>query len=539
MSIDLSLNRIRKLLAVFPEPYTRPTIHITGTNGKGSVCAYVSSILTSSGLVVGRFNNPHLLSFIDGICIQNKPVAPALFWPVREEIHRLDEQHAIGASNFELFTCFALLIFERAKVDVVVLEVGMGGRLDATNVVPDASILASALTAVDLDHQALLGDTIEQITREKAAIARQGKPFVLGPQVHRQVQDVARSVVDAAGGDLLPYCPVTPVEWDEELDGAQTPAGTGIGVPLLQVVHVSLPAFPEPVRALLPLHGEHQLSNLGTAAGIVSALLTHPACQRPELALRDRLSPATIASGIRATRWPGRLSYHTITLPQDPSGPATANPDGSRVLVLADGAHNPASATALAAYLSTMLPSTGSGPLTLTYVLGLSHSPPKTPEQTLGPLFAIREELSKSRELRLGAALLSFTQPQRMPWISAVPPTTMRAAIETLLPSSDLSGIEIFEDTTEADEAQSDGAAATFTSTAAKMSADPKADADRLALERPPRTEHVERALRWAVGRRRGGEDALVVLAGSLYLVADFYRLLEKFGQAQEIWGTN
>ncbi|KAI0712605.1 Mur ligase [Earliella scabrosa] len=493
MSIDLSLDRIRKLLAVFPEPYTRPTIHVAGTNGKGSVCAYASSILSAAGLVVGRFNSPHLLTFIDGICIQNKPVRPELFWSIRDEIHRLDGQHEIGASNFELFTCFALLIFERAKVDVVVLEVGMGGRLDATNVVPDECILASALTAVDLDHQSLLGDTVEKIAREKAAIGRRGRPFVLGPQVHRQVEDVARSVVDAAGGDVVSPAVVTPVEWIEDLDGAQHPAQTGIRVPLLHAVQISMPCFPEPVRALLPLHGEHQIGNLGTAAGIINALLTHPSCQRPELKLRDRLTPAAIASGIRATRWPGRLSYHTITLPPDPA----ASYEGSRVLVLADGAHNPASATALAAYLSSTLSQTGSGrPLTLTYVLGLSHSPPKTPEQTLGPLFAIRTELAKTRDVRLGAALLSFTQPLRMPWIQSVPPVDMRRAIETLV--------------------------------------DPTT-----AVERPPRTEHVERALRWAVGRRRDDEDSLVVLAGSLYLVADFYRLLQKFGQAQEIWGAD
>lgn len=529
MAIDLSLERIRKLLAVLPEPYTRPTIHVAGTNGKGSVCAYVSSILTASGLVVGRFNSPHLLTFIDGICIQNKPIRPEVFWSIRDEVHRLDVQHGIGASNFELFTCFALLIFERAKVDVVVLEVGMGGRLDATNVVPDESILVSALTAVDLDHQALLGDTVEKIAREKAAIARKGKPFVLGPQVHRQVEDVARLVVGAAGGDVILPSAVSPTEWVEELDGPQRPAQTGIGVPLLQAVQISMPCFPEPIRALLPLHGEHQYHNLGTAAGIINALLTHPSCPGSELELRDRLSPAAIASGVRATRWPGRLSYHTITLPPDPP----ANPEASRVLVLADGAHNPASATALAAYLSSMLSNIGSGPLTLTYIFGLSHSPPKTPEQTLGPLFAVREHLSKLRAIRLSVALLSFTQPARMPWIQSVPPSDMRKAVESLVPPA---SVQIFEDTIEADEP---APAASFTDTAAKVETDRGTDADRQSVERPPRTEHVERALRWAASRRRGDEDALVVLAGSLYLVADFYRLLQKLGQGDEIWGAD
>ncbi|TFK90774.1 Mur ligase [Polyporus arcularius HHB13444] len=527
MSIDLSLDRIRKLLAHFPVPYTRPTIHVAGTNGKGSVCAYVSSILAAADppLVVGRFNSPHLLNWLDGISIQNKPITLETFWPTRNEIHAIDTEHGIGASNFEQYTCMALLIFERMHVDVVVLEVGMGGRLDATNVAPDACILVSALTAVDLDHQALLGNTVELITREKAAIARKSKPFILGPQVHRQVEDVAREIVEAAGGELLPACSVVPVEWDENLDGPQRPAGAGIGVPLLQTVQISMPSFADPVRALLPLHGEHQYGNLGTAAGIVSALLTHPSVQRhvPELKLHERLTPAAIARGVRATRWPGRLSYHNITLPADPSTGETE----LRLTVLADGAHNPASAAALAAYLTSMLEKTGKGPLTLTYILGLSHSPPKTPVQTLGPLLEVQSQLSKTREVRLGAALLAFTQPARMPWISAVPPATIRAAIDTLVPPSSQTEskpvIDIYEDEAEVPEEQ----------------LQPGVDPDKQVLERPPRTEHVERALRWAASRRREGEDSLVVLAGSLYLVADFYRLLQKYGQADEIWGAN
>ncbi|RPD62809.1 Mur ligase [Lentinus tigrinus ALCF2SS1-6] len=529
MSIDLSLDRIRELLAHFPVPYTRPTIHVAGTNGKGSVCAYVSSILAAAEppLVVGRFNSPHLLNWLDGISIQNKPVTFDTFWPVRNEIDAINTTHDIGASNFEQYTCMALLIFERLHVDVVVLEVGMGGRLDATNVVPDECILVSALTSVDLDHQALLGDTVELITREKAAIVRKGKPFVLGPQVHRHVEAVAREIVEAVGGELLPPCSVVPVDWDENLDGPQRPAGAGIGVPILQPVQISMPAFAEPVRALLPLHGAHQYGNLGTAAGIVSALLTHPSVQLhvPDLQLRDRLTPVTIARGVRATRWPGRLSYHNITLPADPA----TGQEELRLTVLADGAHNPASAAALAAYLSSMLEKTSKGPLNLTYILGLSHSPPKTPVQTLGPLLAVHSQLSKTRDVRLGAALLAFTKPARMPWISAVPPATMHAAIDTLVPpsgssfSQSESTIDIYEDEPEVPEEQ----------------VQPGADPDKQVLERPPRTEHVERALRWAAGRRREGEDALVVLAGSLYLVADFYRLLQKYEQADEIWGAN
>ncbi|KAI1794810.1 Mur ligase [Ganoderma leucocontextum] len=461
MSIDLSLDRIRKLLNHLPVPYTRPTIHVAGTNGKGSVCALVASILTAASppLVVGRFNSPHLLSPLDGISVGGKPIDQDIFMQARGEVRRINDERTLGATMFELYTCFALLIFERLKVDVVVLEVGMGGRLDATNVVPDDNILVSALTSVDLDHQAFLGNTIEDITREKAAIARAGKPFVIGPQVQPQVDATARSVVNSLAGELAATCIVSTVEWDVDLDGAIPRTQGGIQVPFFQPVHIYPPSHTDPIRALLPLQGEHQVDNLRTAMGIISALQTHPSSEHSGLNFQQRLTPDAISRGIRATRWPGRLSYHTISLPPD-------------ILVLADGAHNPAAATAVGAYIASVLD---------------------------------KDNLARKRkDVRLGVALLPFTPPLNMPWIKFVPPPDVRKAVVESL----------------------SGAAA-----------DTLAPAPTHA--EPPRTEHVEEALRWAAGRRREGEDAFVVLSGSLYLVADFYRLLEKLGQAQEIWGAN
>ncbi|TBU61846.1 Mur ligase [Dichomitus squalens] len=523
MSIDLSLDRIRQLLDHLPIPYTRPTIHVAGTNGKGSVCALVASILSAASppLVVGRFNSPHLLSPLDGIFVRNEPVDRHIFMEAREEVQRRNEEHCCGATSFEMYTCYALLIFERLKVDVVVLEVGMGGRLDATNVVPDESILISALTSVDLDHQAFLGDTVEAITREKAAIARRGKPFVVGPQAHQQVEAVARFIIHSSGGEIAVPCAVVAVDWDPDLDGAPVPTQTGIRVPQFQPVHIHRPCHADPIRALLPLHGEHQLGNLDTAMGIISALQTHPACERPGLNFDQRLTPDAISRGIRATRWPGRLSYHAILLSPASLGTSAiathenTDPESSQILVLADGAHNPASAAALAAYITSTLGKSGGGPVALTYILALSHSPPKTPEQTLKPLLAIREGLPHKRELRLGVALLPFTPPLGMPWIKFVPPSDIRAAVDSLVPPS---GVEILE-------SSSDFGGLDYQEAPIPVE--------------PPRTDHVEEALRWAASRRRHGEDSLVVLAGSLYLVADFYRLLQELGQAGDIWGSS
>ncbi|EIW51512.1 Mur ligase [Trametes versicolor FP-101664 SS1] len=511
MSIDLSLDRIKRLLGVLA--YTRPTIHIAGTNGKGSVCALVSSILTAAepALAIGRFNSPHLISVLDSISIKNRPISEEAYFSAKETVERTDKENTIGASNFELLTCTALVAFEHAAVDVVILEVGMGGRLDATNAVSDDCILVSALTAVDLDHQAFLGNTVGAIAREKSAISRPGRPFVIGPQVHSEVTDVARSVVAAVGGEVIPLPIVTRANWDDALDGPPPPRDPAFEGASPRLVQVSMACFTEPVRALLPLHGAHQLANLRVAAGIISAVLTHSSCEKFGLGLRDRITPTAVARGIANTRWPGRLSYHTLTLPAQ----APAEPSGAqKLLVLADGAHNPASATALAEYLTELLGESPQGtpnrPLVLTFVLALSHSPPKTPAQTLAPLFALRERLPRGRQVRIGAALLRFTPPAGMPWVRPEPPSVIRAAISTLVPSPG-STIDLWPDS-DANEAEAAGKSETA----------------------------LERALRWAAGRHAAGrEDALVVLAGSLYLVADFYRLLASLGQAQEIWGAN
>ncbi|KAI0669179.1 Mur ligase [Trametes maxima] len=511
MSIDLSLDRIRRLLSLLPS-YTRPTIHVAGTNGKGSVCALVSSILSASSppFVVGRFNSPHLVSILDCICIENKPISAQTYSVSRGEVERVDRENAVSASNFELLACTALHVFQRAGVDVVVLEVGMGGRLDATNAVPDECILVSALTAVDLDHQAFLGNTVEAIAREKAAIARPGRPFVIGPQVHPGVLEIARSVVSEVGGSLEPLPDVTAADWDNTILGPPPTGQTSVSPPP-RYVQITLAPFTEPVRTLLPLHGVHQSANLQVAAGVISALLTDPAGQKLGPNLRDRITPATVASGIQLTRWPGRLSYHALSLPSEGQ---SDTPEPRRLLVLADGAHNPASATALTDYLSDLLskvPSESEGrPLALTFVLGLSHSPPKTPEQTLVPLFRLHSRLPQGRQVRLGAALLRFTPPEGMPWVRSVPPSELRTAITSITPDS-ASEIDIWLGP----------------------------DEDEASADTPGAAAPLERALRWAARRQRDREDALVVLAGSLYLVADFYRLLATLGQAQEIWGTN
>ncbi|KAH7920477.1 Mur ligase [Leucogyrophana mollusca] len=487
MSIDLSLDRIRVLAQRLPA-YTRPTCHIAGTNGKGSVSCLLSSILRASGLTVGRFNSPHLISIYDCIIINDEPVSPSAYKDARQKVE--DANQGVGSSSFELLTLTALSLFEAAKLDVVVIEVGMGGRLDATNVIPDDCIIVSALTTVDLDHQQFLGNTVELIAQEKAGIARNGKPFVMGIQKHDGVEAVVKSVVASAGGRFVRAHAAEERAWDSSLDGPQPHFSLSAGpfTPPSQPIKYAFPYFSQDIHALLPLYGKHQLDNLGLTLSIVSAILTQsPSKNALPAYLASRITPECICKGIKSASWPGRLSFHRL-----------ASDSCSRPLtILADGAHNPASSQTLAAYISELisLPQDGQDmphPRTtnLTFILALSHSPPKTPLETLSPLLPLRN--LTGAEIKLRIAVLRFTPPDGMPWVTSVPPSELRQTVTDLAPEAEVWCASDAED---------------------------------------PREGQLGRALEWASGRKgMVDREELVVLAGSLYLVADFYRFINGIG---------
>ncbi|KAF8069248.1 Mur ligase [Lyophyllum atratum] len=479
MSIDLSLDRLQRLVQHLP-PYTRPTFHIAGTNGKGSVSAILTSILRNSSppLSVGRYNSPHLVSIYDCIVINGQPVEPDVYATARAYIERVDKEQGTRLSSFELLTLTAFFVFEEAKLDFVVLEVGMGGRLDATNIISDESVLVSALTAVDLDHQTLLGNTVVDIGKEKAGIARKGRPFVLGPQKHAEVEGAVKEVVGRIDGDLVSSLRVEKRDWDYATDGPQESAftlksGSRFMGPPPQPVKVYMPCFSQDLHALLPLYGDHQTDNLGVAVTAISLLLTHPSCAHHDLCAR--ITPETVVRGIRSVHWPGRLSFHAI--PAEPS---------NRILrplaVLADGAHNPASSTTLGAYISHLLSLIDHDtPINLTYIVSLSHSPPKTPLQTLSPILSPALPSGSTLKVNVNVACLRFTPPEGMPWVKSVAPSDLREVVSALVPHA---GVWV------ADEGSPD---------------------------------QLAKALQWAAEREG---DGLVIVAGSLYLVADFYRFL-------------
>jgi folylpolyglutamate synthase/dihydrofolate synthase len=472
MSIDLSLDRIRDLLT-HVGPYRRPTCHIAGTNGKGSVTAILSSIFGSARFSVGRFNSPHLVHVHDCVSVNNTTVSRQTYESTYTEVSRINDLHGCRASSFELLTVTALQIFEHEQVDVVVLEVGMGGRLDATNVIPDDCVLVSALTSVDLDHQAFLGDTVEKITKEKAAIARKDKPFIIGPQAHPEVVTTAQTIVEGVGGVLIQAKPAIILE-AEGLVSA--PAWNFTNLPSAHTVQVHLTDLGS-FKVGFSLYGTHQLDNLGTAVAIVDALRTN---LKLDPRWREQLTTQAITSGISEVNWPGRLSFHTYRV------------KGRKSLhILADGAHNAASALTLSSYVSQLVHASLSEeparPLHLVYVLALSHSPPKTPEQVLGPLLHVGP-LPKGSNVRMSVAALRFTPPEGMPWVKATPPEDIRRVVSTLYPGFKL----------------------------VSMSDDEASGPTALA--------EVLRGI--SESTQSDGSQTLVVVAGSLYLVADLYRVL-------------
>ncbi len=301
-TVKWDLERIRLLLRWLGSPQTKTKfIHVAGTNGKGSTCAMISAALVHAGYHTGLYTSPHLVSPTERIQINGKPVAEEIWTGAFDNVHAAAEELlAEGVidnhpSFFETVTAMAFLIFAEAAVDVVVLETGLGGRLDATNVVvPEISVI----TPVDFDHEAFLGSSIESIAGEKAGILKTGVPAVFSSQ-----RPEALAVLGARA-ELL-GCPVSRAGQRSVEKVRADARGT----------HFVL----DGVELFCPLAGAHQVDNARTAATALELF---------------GLSPVQIREGIALAKWPGRLQ-------ELQSAP--------RVIV--DGAHNPAGARALAAYI--------------------------------------------------------------------------------------------------------------------------------------------------------------------------------------------
>lgn len=202
--IQFGLSRIRRLLQ--HTSLSWPAIHVAGTNGKGSVCAYTSAMLQAGQIKVGRFTSPHLLNKWDCISIDGKPIEQEIFNEAELSVRATDKLYNLEATEFELLTATAFKIFSQEKIEIGVIEVGMGGKLDATNIL--SNLLVTVITKIGMDHEFFLGDTIEEIAAQKAGIMKKGIPCVVDATNSPIVLDVFRdhaNRVDA--GPLVPVCP--------------------------------------------------------------------------------------------------------------------------------------------------------------------------------------------------------------------------------------------------------------------------------------------------------------------------------------------
>lgn len=276
--IRWGLRRTRHLLQSVGSPHmTFRSIHVGGTNGKGSVASMVASVLERAGWRVGLYTSPHLIDFRERIRIDGALVDRDLLYAAAARLRPIAEE--VGATFFETTTALAFLCFAEAAVEFVVAEVGLGGRLDATNVLlPDVA----AITQVGWDHADYLGHTLSAIAREKAGIAKPGIPLVLG-RLEPEAGRVVRKVAAAAGA------PIRQLGRDAAVRRVRI-------APDHTELEYAGPDGGTPISLRCPLLGTHQAWNAGVAALIAQSL---PPDARP--------GRAEIVRGIEAVRWPGRL----------------------------------------------------------------------------------------------------------------------------------------------------------------------------------------------------------------------------------------
>ena len=331
-SHKFDLAHIRVLLAALGHPENRfPTVLIAGTNGKGSTAATLASILQASGLKTGLYTSPHLVRINERIRLNGTAIDDDDFALLHDVVDRTAER-LVGEGDlpwhpsfFEMLTAMGFEYFARSRPDMVVLEVGMGGRLDATNVVePRVSII----TDIALDHQKYLGETVAEIAHEKAGIIRPGGIVVTLPQLPEANSVIGNTILDvgARAVNAVPYVPpVSP-------SSGQWPVASG------QWQRYPLDVMGTQIMIESPLVGRHQLRNVALAIAAAEELHNQGTVQ---------ITPETIARGIRETQWPGRFQV----------APAA----GDTPECVLDVAHNPAGAWALRSTLSDAYGDLGNG----------------------------------------------------------------------------------------------------------------------------------------------------------------------------------
>lgn len=327
-SQKFDLAHMRVLLDALDHPERNfPAILVAGTNGKGSTAATLASILRVSGYETALYTSPHLVRINERIRINGAAIADDDFALIHDLVDRTAERLVTEGelpwhpSFFEMLTAIAFEYFARERVEIAVLEVGMGGRLDATNVVEPR---VSVITDISHDHQKFLGDTIREIAGEKAGIIRPGGAVVTLPQTPDANDVIGGSILDlgARAISAVPYVPpVSPNSPQYLQTSPQQKAG--------YVARYSLQVMGKQIAVETPLVGRHQLRNVALAIAAAEELRQQGF---------TAISPASIERGIRETRWPGRFQVLPATVD---------HPE-----IVFDVAHNPAGAWALRSTLS-------------------------------------------------------------------------------------------------------------------------------------------------------------------------------------------
>jgi dihydrofolate synthase / folylpolyglutamate synthase len=340
LPIDLSLrDGYFRLLERLGNPHLElpPVIHVAGTNGKGSTLAFLRAMLEADGKSVHVYTSPHLVQFHERIRIAGQLIGERLLLELLKEC---EAANAAGqVTFFELTTALAFLAFSRTPADFTLLETGMGGRLDATNVVPHPAV--SIITRISYDHREFLGQSLKEIAGEKAGIFKKGTPAVVAPQDGEEVIQTLEEKAEATGTPLFRH------------DRNWRYALTGDGFSFLSSAFTE--TFPEP-----GLKGEHQYANAATA---IAALMQLP----------HRIYPTAMQRGLRTVEWPARLQQLT-------HGPLVKKlPEGTELWL--DGGHNDSAGLALA-HMAKAWGEEEKKPLFLIY--GMLSS--KQPEAFLAPL---------------------------------------------------------------------------------------------------------------------------------------------------------
>lgn len=328
-NMSLGLDRTRELLERLGNPQNSLRfVHVAGTNGKGSTCAFTTSILQAAGYKVGMFTSPYIVCFEERIRVNGENITPEALRAVTLEVREAAEAMVDHPTEFELMTAVAFLYFAQQGCDIVVAEVGLGGRLDSTNIIETVEV--SAIAPVSFDHRAMLGNTLAEIAGEKAGIIKPGVPVVSAPQ-EPEVEGVLRARA-AEQGSAITFVDEEAISGDERNF-----------------------AYANWSNLKLGLNGLHQRANAALALEVCKVL-------------REKgyvISDEAIREGLAATTWPGRFEV------------VRTNPD-----VILDGAHNIQACKVLAEELRRRYPNKG-----ITFVLSVLED--KDYHEMLEPLVAI------------------------------------------------------------------------------------------------------------------------------------------------------